>query len=109
MLIGESDGCAGRDIIDELARRAVLGRYFTFAEYSRLRQIRDPVELERFLRNCGYSQPPIERDAAVVVDYLQQCVERRSRPVVILWRVLDALMWLIAILWLIWSAYQWVR
>jgi len=60
----------GTQIVAELARRQMTGRFFDYAGYQRLRQISTPSDLQQFLADSHYQGPPSFDNAGDAVDYL---------------------------------------
>jgi hypothetical protein len=89
---------AGRDLVRELAQRRILGSYFSFQGYVRLRRIETPDELRDFLNQQGYAHAPVEQRAATVANYLAALELRKGHKALTAWVVLESLLWVFGLL-----------
>jgi hypothetical protein len=60
----------GSQIVAQLGRRGLSGKFFDFAGYQQLRQVENSKHLCQFLLQYGYQSPPRLGSAEEAVDYL---------------------------------------
>jgi hypothetical protein len=93
-----TSGNSGRDLVQELGRRRMLGSYFGFRGYVRLRQITTPDALRNFLNEQGFPKAPVENGAIVVADFLATSQAARHRTAYTAWAIIEALFWVLGFL-----------
>src|SRR5262249_42442093 len=88
----------GRALIHELARRRLLGSYFGFQGYAKLRKVTTTNQLREFLNAEGHRGAPVEEDAASIADYLAATQIANNRTAYTTWAIVDSIFWILGIL-----------
>lgn len=76
------DGDFGIRVISEIRKRKLYGLFFTFKQYSRLKEIRTPLEFKDFMGSeLNIHNMPATDDTAVIVECLEAILESKDGPV----------------------------
>jgi hypothetical protein len=73
----------GNEIVTELGGRGLVGRFFDYAGYQKLRLVEKSDDLRGFLQQCDYRSVPRLETASEAVDYLvavDRKMEREETP-----------------------------